>query len=697
MKNRRRERISPRSSDSASVVDTALTAVLGVGVFASPLFAGKLSPIASLCIQLLVLVAAILWLVGSYRRGRIVLPGPYVIGSAALFFALLIFSLIDSVSINRSLHELANQGSYLLMFLMIAGMRGRRRAVYGILGVLALSSLAVGVIGLREYAMNRVAGISNWRTFSTFFNPDFLAGFMGIILPISLGWYLSETSRGVAILGYVWVVLTAGSVLVTGSRLGVASAAVGIAAFGLLAILSGGIRRVQVMRGVLLILPAVFVLFAFGEPLLARVRNMEAQAHSGGFRVYTWKGTIHMAKAHAINGTGIGTFDLGYGKYALVGYTNLAHNSYLQIAAEAGPASAVAFVLLVGFAAVPVALSVIRSKGTNDEKRKSASAGEWMPNGNLVICGLLGGTAASLARNTVDSDWYVTAIGLSFWVVLGAAVALAETSDGISARVSRRGLGWALAGIGAWAVVLVGMLVSDWYVDRGKVLLAEGDVYGAEYAYHVAAKANPLNSEAHRQLGWTYVARAYAEGDRSYVDLAVQELKTAAKQESTSGKTFYQLGRLYERFPDKGSAVWAFEKAVEKEPLNPRYLLFLARAYEDSGRYGEAVRIWKKMADVERSPYGRVRAMPEFVEPEYVFAHEALGRYYEQKGDLQSASKEYRGALKRIKEYQESLKSTREILEAAGRRDQEMENAIEDLRGDLLNRLNKPGVGSSGR
>lgn len=697
MKNKRTETKPSSSSGNTSVFDTALTVILGVGVFASPLFAGKLSPIASLCIQLLVLVAAILWVVGSYRKGRIMLPGPYVIGSAALFFVLLVFSLIDSISINRSLHELANQASYLLVFMMIAGMRGRRRAVYGILGMLALSSLVVSAIGLSEYGINRVAGISNWRTFSTFFNPDFLAGFMSIVLPISLGWYLSETSGAVAILGYVWVALTAGSILVSGSRLGAACMAVGITVFGLLTILSGSIRRVQVMRGVLLVLPAVFVLFALGEPLLARVPNMEAQAHSGRFRVYTWKGTSDMAKAHPINGTGIGTFDLGYGKYALVGYTNLAHNSYLQIAAEAGPVSAAVFILLLGFSAVPAALSVTRNKGMKGKEGTSESAAAWMPERKLIICGLLGGVVASLARNMVDSDWYVTAIGLSFWVVLGSAVALAEASDGISARVLRWGFGLALAGIGALAVVVLGMLVSDWHADRGEALLAEGDVYGAESAYQVAARANPLNSEVHRRLGWTYVARAYAEGDKTYIDLAIRELKTAAKQEPTSGKNFYQLGRIYERFPDKGNAVWSFEKAVERDPLNPRYLLFLARAYEDSKRDGKAVRIWKKMADVERSPYGRVRAMPEFVEPEYIFAHEALGRYYERKGDLHSARKEYRVALKRIKEYQESLKSTREILEAAGRRDQEMENSVEDLKEDLLIRLNELGVGSSER
>lgn len=697
MKNKRTERNPSSSSGNAIVPDAVLTAILATSVFVSPLIAGKLSPIASVFIQLLVLTGAISWLISGYRKGRITLPGPYVIGSAASFFVLLVFSLIGSISLNRSLHELANQGSYLLVFVMIASMRGGRRAVYGILGMLALSSLVVGTIGLREYGINRIAGISNWRTFSTFFNPDFLAGFMGIIVPISLGWYLSETSGAVAILGYVWVILTTGSILMSGSRLGAASMAVGIATFGLLAILSRSIRRVQVIRGVLLLLPAVFVLFALGKPLLARVRNMEAQAHSGRFRVYTWKGTSYMAKAHPINGTGIGTFDLGYGKYALVGYTNLAHNTYLQIAAEAGPVSAGALILLLGFSAVPVALSVTRDKVTNNEEDMPEVVGEWIPERKLIICGLLGGAVASIVRNIVDSDWYVTAIGLSFWVVLGAAVALGKGSDGISARVSRRGLGLALTGIGASAVVLLGMLVSDWYVDRGKALLAEGDIYGAKCAYRSATRVNPLNSEAHVQLGWTYVAQAYAERNRTYIDLAVQELKTAARQEPTSGKTFYQLGRIYERFPDKGSAVWAFEKALEREPLNPRYLLFLARAYEDSGRERCAVHIWKRMADVEKSPYGRVRAMPEFVEPEYVFAHEALGKYYEQEGDLRSASEEYRMALKRIKKYQESLKSTREILEAAGRRDQEMENAIEDLRKDLSIRLSELGTESSGQ
>src|SRR5690606_7803862 len=78
-------------------------------------------------------------------------------------------------------------------------------------------------------------------------------------------------------------------------------------------------------------------LLVHGGNLLGRVGAATGgEAHSGQFRVLTWEATAKMAAANPLLGTGIGTFGSTFNKYAIAGWTEAAHNAYLQTAAETG-------------------------------------------------------------------------------------------------------------------------------------------------------------------------------------------------------------------------------------------------------------------------------------------------------------------------------------------------------------------------
>jgi len=693
--------------------------------FISPLVAGKLTPVPALSMQILILLAALFWIIRSAAQGTIVLPGRWVFGSLTAFFLLLVISAWRSSSLYLTIRELLNFTTYLLVFLMVVGLSSDRSSIYLVLGSLMVSGLIVGALGVKEYVLTGSAG---WRVFSTFFNPDFLAGFAAMMLPVALAWYLSRTSVGISAVAGLAVLYLFANVLISGSRFGALTALGGVIVFLVLALVSASVRRAQVLRGLALVIPLVLVYLLLSRPLAGRIATTKAEAHSGGFRIYTWKGTLRMAEAHPIHGTGLGTFEVAYPRYALVGYTKLAHNTYLQLAAEAGPLAAGMLVVLLVSLTLPPIIALARRRVKSDSTDGSPGDFRWMPDSSLMTCGLLGGAAASMARNLVDSDWYVTAIGISFWAVLGAAVALGNpgirelliTSDagprpsirpasGGTTRdrrvrqdpttpsvpiggVSRGGRRLArYMRLAACGIVII--ICSTSLMLAGEVISARGESAWSQdpqttiAGYRLSLKLDPLNAEYRRKPAMAYLALARQSDDSSLADRARIEILKAVRLEPGNAKNFYQLGRVSSLCSQPDKAISAYQAALRCNPNAVEVMLALARAYEDSSRHAEAVRIWQRMVEVEDSPYERIRAVPELVAPEYVFARQALGREYERNGDKAAAVREYNRALDRIARYQDSVKAMKEILEANGRRDLRMEQSVEDVRLDLNHRL----------
>lgn len=652
-------------------------------LFISPLVAGKLAPIPNLTIQGLIFTAALLFMRREAQRESPHLPGRRISILAVVFFALLVLSAVTSVCKRDSVVGLTSFGSYLLAFTMAVSLRKNRKAIYALLASLTLSAMIVGALGLEEYMLTRVPG---WRVFSTFFNPDYLAGFMALMLPLALAWYFSETSLGVTVVSGLSVLFILGALLLTGSRFGFLAGALGVFVFAILALRAGSIRKPQLVRAMPVVLLALVVLAVLGKPLIARVGSVKAESHSLDFRLYTWKGAARMAAAHPLTGTGIGTFDVAYPKYASVGYTTLAHNTYLQIAAEAGPAATVALLLLLAASAVPPISAVVRRSFTQNPSVESESF-EWMPDAGLMLSGLIAGAVASMARNLVDSDWYVTVIGIEFWVVLGAAISLAGDRGARRAPMTNRRFtieaGILMLGI----VSVLSMLAGESYLAYGESAMRDGDPDAALESYKQAAQIDFLNSEPHRRMGKIHLMIAQSLCSDVYAIRAEDELMQAISLEPTSSKNYYQLGRVYEHYPRNDQAIGAFRKALDADPNSPQVLLALAERYDAAGRNRDALDVYRRMVGVEESPYERVKAIPEWIEPAYIFAHAALARDFERRGDATRAAEEYNRALDRIRRYEDSIETIGPILESVGRRNPEIDDKVEAAKAEITERI----------
>lgn len=245
--------------------------------------------------------------------------------------------------------------------------------------------------------------------------------------------------------------------------------------------------------------------------------------------------------------------------------------------------------------------------------------------------------------------------------------------------------------LAAWGIVIAICAAS--LMLAGEVISARGestwsqDPQSTIAGYQLGLRLDPLNAEYHRKLGMANLALARRSNESSLADHARIEIQKAVRLEAGNAKNYYQLGKVEQFLARSGGDIGAYEAALRWNPNAVEVMLALARAYEDSGRHADAVKMWRRMTEVEDSPYERIRAVPELVAPEYIFAHQALGFEYERNGDKAAAVREYNRALDRVARYQDSVKAMREILEANGRRDLQMEQSVEDARLDLNHRL----------
>ncbi|GEM_PF-671592 len=540
----------------------------------------------------------------------------------------------------------------------------RRDAVLAA-GALTAGTLLVAVMGALEYggASDRAAH----RTVSTFFSPNFTAGFLALTLPVAVALCVGARS----LLGMVGSGAAAafgfGVLISTGSRAGVALALVGlVVALGFAVVRcarsAGAVRLPWARVGALVALLAVLG-FAFREPILGRVAGAESPAssesptvaasaaapaasstpdeHSGEFRRETWKGSLKMAQANPVFGAGPGTFPHTYGRYATVAWTGLAHSSYLQIASEAGfPA-----LILAGGAALAALLIGAGAAASKPDEEEAAV-------NPFLICGLVGGLVAAAGRSFFDSEWSVLGNALPFWAVAGmvtfwrafvpatdASVAAAPRSRSAAAeeeaRQRARGRRRALAAaLGAGIPLVVNLVLLSGNTARDGATLAQ-----------MNARPEEVARQARAALG------AWPPDPQTYY-LAGQPECAAALE--PSGKRFYQLGRFYERAGDEAKAIESLEKAVEADPNSLQTLKALAEAYERAGRADRARATWEEMTRVSEGPAGTIRAIPELTDTLPAFAYAALGQEAARSGDFAVAEKRFGQAQDIVEKYAET-------------------------------------------
>jgi O-antigen ligase len=485
-----------------------------------------------------------------------------------------------------------------LVFALAADAAARSpRRLMAVAGALFAAVAWSAISGAREYGMYVQSGAAGQRVFGPFFDPNFLAGFLALGLPLVLAATLAVRERLAALGLGVLAALACGALAATGSRSGIGIALLGAALTFALALLR--VRKgFPPARLIALVIGCAALMAAFRGPLTARVGSGgAAQEHSAQFRKFTWRGTVAMAAAHPVLGAGPGTFPDRYPPYAIVEKTGLAHSSYLQTAAETGGPSLVAAAL-----AIAAALFALL-------RRLQTAGDDTAPATRLMLCGIAGALVAGAARSVFDSEWSILGNALPFWAVAGLASSGWRDDSRTDVRavpaMPRIAGGCALAAaLGLSIFLLRGPMARD----AARAQLASGQ-------QPVEASVWPPDPDLLSYTGHPDAA-------------AIVE---------PSGARFYKLARAQERAGDLPGAISSFHEAARLDPNGLQIWRALAEAQERAGNTAGALHSWTELIRRYEGPAGQIRAIPELAETHPAFAYAALARARARAGNRNGA------------------------------------------------------------
>lgn len=287
------------------------------------------------------------------------------------------------------------------------------KALERLTACIVLAGTAVAVIGIGQYLLG-VAGESSWvdsdmfssittRVYSTLQNPNVLAEYLLLVIPLGAAVCLSRKSWEGRIFWLACCGLMALCLVLTFAR------------GGWLGFLLAAMLFLLLLEPRLLVLaPVALVLLYFLMPdtVIARLASVgDLKDSSTSYRFSIWMGSLAMLKDYWLCGIGPGTdaFNLVYPAYSYsAANAQHSHNLYLQLLIDGGICLLVLF-LVVLFVLFRRACACL-SKGRKSGCRVYLIA---------ILCGLTG----FLAQSMTDYSFYNYRVTLTFWAVAGLGAA----------------------------------------------------------------------------------------------------------------------------------------------------------------------------------------------------------------------------------------------------------------------------------
>lgn len=520
------------------------------------------------------------------KRAVVQLPALRLAAPIAGFFAVLGLSIVLSSFKMVTLSALAEWLSYGVAFFAVVASAGRVEGPRLILWSLFLGCVVVAAFGLLEYGHSP----PGWRIFGGWQNPNALAGML--VIGLFCGCGLAAASERVARLAATFGAGVIGLALaLTQSKAGLGAAIAGAVAFLLALALfrSGRATVLSALAPLILVGLLVGALSlrnssspAAAAPLGRIASASQTQSQSLGFRINVWKSSLDLIKANPL-GYGLGTFQFHSAKPGRVMYVVRAHQSFLELAVDAGP---LALILLLVFLGV-LAWEILRSRILPSEQ-------------NALRAAVFGALVAAAAHSLFDSDLYLMGTGLAFFLLCGIGLQL--SGDGGSPELlPKQSRVWAIACASTLALLvayssLIGIVKARVYYD-----LAEGNASAREGVALLRSFA-PADGEA-AYLGYLTAQSALE---------AASSLRDAIRLRPTP-KYFRALAQLQMRSGKPAAAVATLQELSSWDPNNLAGLALRMEALQAAGDRTGAVETARRLASLTETTAFKTRALPEQV------------------------------------------------------------------------------------
>lgn len=626
-------------------------------VIFSPLQEGGTTHPAQMVIRLLILTWLGIVLASGIRAGRVAIPVLSMRYVVLAFVGLALLATMRSPYAHQSRQWVMMVVGYATLFYLLVYFVDRWEHIRTL-------TLVMVLMGVGEAGWAIMQGLA-WhvvRPSGTFFNPNYLAGYLTvtwtILLSVAIYGYRQVSAHSRHWMSHVlwWIGLGAVlgglflAVLLTQSRGGMVVFLVG-SVFVLTARygwkLAGSCAVVIVLLG--LIVPT---------PIRDRVLAEHQENPVSYARWQMWQGAVAQMVDHPL-GIGLGLYQYTYPQYAFPVDGEIArfgkvaqtpHNDYLQLGVEMGPGA------ILVFASGVVLLFCELSQALRSRLRR------WQ---RSLIVGIGGGVSALLVHAALDSSLRESALAILL-VLCGAMIVSAarlaqRKTDNVSVIPIHSRWAW---GIAAACLVLVAgaevtrMGVAWMKFDRASRQAMAGETDAAIEGLKTAVALDPGKALYHHGLGSVYAKAFEASRDKQAFQVAYAEFKRAIELNPLDSRLLGLLGQLYvsaaqvsavPAASDDQQKVWlraavqVYERAIRLAPFSAMYRYEQARLYWMLG---------------ERSDAERRAAEAENLEPNFLPARALLARLWIETGQVDQARGQLREILARQARYKEWSKTS---------------------------------------
>lgn len=618
-------------------------------VLFAPLLEGGTTQTAVMIIRLLVCGLIGFQFAEAVKRDTLKMPRTSLGVPVLVFLWLSVLSLVFSSYSNQSTQWLLVLFSYagLLYFVVIYFDRWEHLTVPFL--VLAGEAFLESLWGLAQvFALDRA------RATGSFFNPNFLAGYLVLVWTPLLAycsffpyrrvkrlwnrnWNMFWTSVGRLAVPMVFCGVLLFGIVATGSRAGM-----------LLVVLASalvvGARRGRTTIWIIV----AFIMTIAVVPNPARDRLMAE--HAANPFAYTrwqmWQATGQMMWDHPL-GVGLGLYQYVSPQYAfpvegLVArherISQTPHNEFLQIGAELGVAAVVVFTSGIGILFREVC------------RQWSRRLNRWE---RMTLVGLSGSVLTVLVHAILDSNLHEPGIVVPFILLLGGLASFSRLSGRAGTHFTMISIRsrwiWGFAGMGVLAAVIslvVFIAVAWWEHTAGMQLMAQGDLSGAVSRHQKSVYWDPGKSLYRNSLAATYFQLYRATGDVGELQRALHELDKAIKLNpldnrlrALCGFVHFSLAKDAMKVKDVETerahlleALQAYESAHGLAPFNAEYLYHIGLVSEALGEFQRAKAFVQQAVNLE---------------PNFLVARGWLVKYHLAHNDPTSAQTEYREIVQR--------------------------------------------------
>lgn len=644
--------LSRPASNAASFSRTALLLISGLIVF-SPLMDGGTTHVAVMITRLMVFVLLGTYIVHGISAGTIQVPHIAPAPAIAGYLVLAIASTILSPYTNQSMQWILVLMSYaVFLYVLVAFL-----TAWQCIGVLLVILSGMGLFEA-GWIIIQACWYGKPRPSGTFFNPNFVAGYLAAIwvvmfsvfcsaIPSRIRWITSTPYRVFGVLSVgILLGVTCVAIVLTRSRGG------GVA-------LLGGLALVMWLRfgrkGISVFLVVLLAGILIPNPWRDRFYIEYLINPVGYARWQIWQSSLLEMLEHPF-GIGLGLYQYEAPRYmfpiegeiARYGWVaQAAHNEYLQMGVELGLPS----ILLFFWGVLAIAQEV--------RKGLSVRLKRWQRG---VLVGTSSAAAGILLHAVVDSNLHEPAIAILLAVCVGITLSVRRLSTSaigerqvVAVRSRTIVAVLSILVIGGLAVEVV-QLGCAWMVyEEGSLAVMEQDLLRGIALYRNAVALDPGKAMYHRSMAAAHFQMFQRNRNAEAVQAALVELQIASSLNPLDGRTHERLGSVYallassQSDSDKMSAVQRKQKAVLLQSAFSTYLRALEREPFSAFHRLELGRLSLTLGDQE----GAQRFVQESLamEPNFLPGRVWLVRLYLDTKQTDAAIREYGEIVERHKRY----------------------------------------------